>query len=119
MSKAANEVFIIPGTPSLDFDGPGCISRHITQQGSIDSGKCFAKDRLQYVEPVEGFLALAANRFSNVFLLSLNDLVCSSGICRAVNEKGLVVFRDSQHLSDSLARAQIPVIRERFKQVVK
>jgi peptidoglycan/LPS O-acetylase OafA/YrhL len=121
VSKAANEVFIIPGTPSLDFDGPGCISRHISSKGTIDSGECFAKDRLQQVEPVVGFLNLVANRFPNVFLLNLNDLVCPGpgGICHAVSEKGLVVFRDSQHLTDSFVRAQIPSIRERLKQFIK
>lgn len=119
MSKAAKQVFIIPGTPNLGFDGPGCISRHTLPEGHIAHGKCLAKDRLQHVESVVEFLTLAANRFSNVFILNLNDLVCPGGHCNAVNEKGLVVFRDSQHLTDSFVKAQIPVVRERINQFNK
>ncbi len=35
LSKAAGLVFVIPETPSLGFDGPGCISRHLSPEGRI------------------------------------------------------------------------------------
>jgi hypothetical protein len=119
LSKAAGSVFVIPGTPSLGFDGPGCVSRNLSPEGRIDRSACLAKDRLQYVEPVMRYLEQAADRFPNVYALNLNDLVCPDANCNAVSKDGQVVFRDSQHLTDSFVRAQIPLVRERLKQFNK
>ncbi len=47
-------------------------------------------------------------------MLDLNDLVCPDGNCRAVSKDGVVVFRDSQHLTDSFVQHQTPLIRERL-----
>ena len=114
VSAAAKKVFVIPGTPSLNFDGPGCVSRHLSPERQIDRAACLAKDRVQHVEPVAKFLGQSANRFPNVNVLNLNDLVCPGGVCRAISEAGQVVFRDSQHLTDSFVRSQIPFVRERL-----
>ncbi|MCU7924359.1 MAG: acyltransferase [Candidatus Thiodiazotropha sp. (ex Dulcina madagascariensis)] len=115
LEKAAGTIFVIPGTPSLGFDGPGCISRHLSSGGSIDSRACLAKDRLKQVEPVTHYLEQAADRFSNVHVLSLNDLVCPDTYCNAVNKDGVVVFRDNQHLTDAFVRAQVPAIQARIR----
>ena len=119
LSKAAATVFVIPGTPSLGFDGPGCVSRHLSPEGIIAPEACLAKDRLKHVKLVEEYLDQAANRFPNVYVLKLNDLVCPDEVCNAINKEKLVVFRDSQHLTDSFVRAQIPLIQERMKQLYK
>ena len=115
VSKAATSVIVIPGTPSLGFDGPGCVSRHLSPEGGIDPEACLAKDRLKHIELSTKFLDQAVNRFANVYMLNLNDLVCPGGICSAISQKGLVVYRDSQHLTDSFVRAQVPIIRSRIK----
>jgi hypothetical protein len=117
LSKAAGKVFVIPGTPSLGFDGPGCVSRNLSADGRINRNACVAKDRLRQVQAVTGSLRRAADRFPNVHLLDLNDLVCADEGCSAVSEDGLVVFRDSQHLTDSFVRARIPEIRRRIESV--
>ncbi len=117
-SKAATTVFVIPGTPSLDFDGPGCISRHLSPEGDVDRTACLAKGRLKHVQLVAGFLGQAADKFPNVHMLDLNDLVCPGRSCNAISEAGVVVFRDIQHLTDSFVRAQIPFIRERLNKVL-
>ncbi len=119
VSKAAKKVFIIPGTPSLGFDGPGCVSQHLSPEGRIDRRACLAKDRLQHVQSVTKILELTTNNFSNVYMLNLNDLVCPNENCNAISEEGVVIFRDSQHLTDSFVRAQIPFVRERLKQLNK
>jgi hypothetical protein len=120
VSKVATTVFVIPGTPSLGFDGPGCVARNLSSEGIVVPDACLAKeDRLQYVEPVAEFLGQAVNRFPNVYLLDLNDLVCPGRRCNAVSEQGLVVFRDSQHLTDTFVRAQVPFVREKIKHLIK
>ena len=79
VGKAATTVFVIPGTPSFGFDGSGCVLRHPSPEGIIDREACEAKGRLKYVESVTKFLGLTANRFPNVLMLNLNELVCPGG----------------------------------------
>lgn len=117
--KAAATVFVIPGTPSLGFDGPGCVSRNLSPKGQIDPAACLAKDRMKHIASATKSLGQATNRFPNVHLLDLNDLICPDGNCNAINEKGIVVFRDSQHLTDTFVQAQIPLVRERLMRINK
>ncbi len=121
VSKAAIKVFVIPGTPSLGFDGPGCLSRNPSPEGEghINSESCIAKNRLKHIEAVTKLLGKTADRFSNVHILDLNDLVCPAGNCSAISEEGVVVFRDSQHLTDSFVRVQVPIVGERLKRLYK
>jgi peptidoglycan/LPS O-acetylase OafA/YrhL len=114
LSQAAGKVFLIPGTPSLGFNGPGCVARQLTPEGRIDRTACAAADRLQKVAAVSGYLAQAASRFPNVHLLDLNPLVCPDGECNAISREGVVVFRDNQHLTDRFVRSQTAAIGEKI-----
>lgn len=114
LSAAADFVFLVPGTPSLDFDGPGCVARNLAADGTINRIACVATDRMRDVETVTQYLKRAAVQFANVRILDLTDIVCPDGDCAAVSNEGVVVFRDSQHLRDSFVRENIPVIRERI-----
>jgi len=115
LERIGSTIFIVPGTPSLGFDGPACISRQLSAKGQIDVMSCLAKNRMRNITPVVEVLEQAANRFTNAHVLNLNDLVCPGGTCRAVNQHGAIVFRDSQHLSDSFVRTLVPEIRKRLE----
>jgi hypothetical protein len=52
LGKAADTVIVIPGTPSLPFDGPGCVARNISPEGQSDRAACQATDRQQPVSRV-------------------------------------------------------------------
>lgn len=115
VSKAAKKVLVIPGIPNLGFDGPGCLSRNISEDRINIISACSAKDRSQQTDIVKKFLHKASERFPNVHLLDLNELVCPLGTCSAVTTEGIVVFRDSQHLTDSFVRSQTPLIRKQLE----
>ena len=115
ISAVAATVIVIPGTPSLAFDGPACLYRSRSPEGALDREACLSEDRLGKVAPVTGYLREAAAQFANVHLLDLNDLVCPGQDCNAVSEDGRVVFRDTQHLSDSFVKSRIPLIRDRLE----
>lgn len=115
LAATAGTVLVVPGTPSLSFDGPGCVARNLSANGEIKRTACIAADRVPIVAPVTRYLERAAARFDNVHLLDLNDLVCPGGVCSAIDEDGVVVFRDSQHLTDSFVRANIPEILRRIE----
>ncbi len=119
ISRAAAITIVIPGTPSLGFDGPGCVSRDLLLDMGINFGFCSAKGRLKPIQKKVEYLNTAVSRFANIYLLNLNDLVCPKGICSAITKEGIVVFRDAQHLTDSFVVAQVPVVRERWNLLLK
>jgi len=100
----------------LSFDGPGCLERYtptthepvVTDASSARSTATPSRRR----SPLSGS---AVQRFPNAMLLDLNDLVCPGGQCAAQNPDGLVVFRDSQHLTDSFVRTQVAKVIDRLK----
>ncbi len=118
LCKVAGTILVIPGTPSLGFDGPACVARSQSPAGTIDRGACQAADRLPLVSPVADYLRQSADRFPNSHLLDLNDLVCPDGICQAVSPEGLLVFRDSQHLTDRFVRAKTPQIQQKLNALI-
>ncbi|HED17515.1 MAG TPA: acyltransferase, partial [Gammaproteobacteria bacterium] len=119
LSKSAKTVFVIPGTPTLGFDGPGCVARNLSAEGQIDSKACLVRDRIKQVKQVTKFLGMAISRFPDVYMLDLNDLVCPGGNCSAISAEGLIVFRDSRHLTDTFVRAQVPFVRDRMERLYK
>ena len=118
LSPNVGTIVLLTGTPILGFDGPGCAARHLSPKGTVDPAACLARQAMEAVEPVKRYLATAAARFRNVHVLDLNDLVCPNGVCNVVSEQGLIVFRDSQHLTDSFVRSTIPVARTRLEGLV-
>jgi peptidoglycan/LPS O-acetylase OafA/YrhL len=109
-------VLLIPGTPRLGFDGPSCLLRHQLAEDQFDNQACMIKNQLHKPNKVSHLLDQAVQRFTNTYLLDLNDLVCPQGICQAINKQGIVVYRDSQHLTDTFVRSLVPSIRERLIQ---
>jgi len=101
LSTAAKLVIVIPGTPSLGYDGPGCLARHSSEKNNAMNTyeNCKANNRFKAIDSVKSYLSRAAGRFPNVHILDLNELVCPNGTCRAITQEGIVVFRDSQHLT--------------------
>jgi hypothetical protein len=119
LSKAADTVILIPGTTSLPFDGPGCVARNLSPDGQIDRAACRATDRQEHVARVARDLGRSAERFGNVHLLDLNDLVCLDEICNSGTDAGLLVLRDSQHLTGRFVRARISMIQDKLGDVVR
>jgi len=117
LTAVADQVIVLPGTPSLSFDGPGCLARQAraAHESVPDSPICRESLTNTHNADVARYLEQAVQRFPNAMLLDLNDLVCQGGHCAAQNPDGLVVFRDNQHLTDTFVRAQIPKVVERLK----
>ena len=111
VSRAAGEVIVIPGTPHLNFDGPSCVVKHLLPDGSYKRDSCNSGGSRHLTNRITGYLRKAAQGIANVRVLNLNDLVCPNGTCKAVNANGIVVFRDSQHLTNSFVKANTPAIR--------
>lgn len=119
MSAAADSVIVIPGTPVLGIHGPGCVSRQISESKRVTLESCMAGARTQRARTIAGYLEKSAAAYSNVHVLDLTDLVCPGGRCGAISADGLLVYRDTQHLSDTFVWAQSPMIRERLLRLLR
>lgn len=108
LTGIAANVLIIPGTPALPFDGPGCL-----QEGG-GPGSCSRRLERSAADDVARFLAAAAARYANAATIDLNDIVCPGRECSALSDDGIVVFRDAQHITGRFARSRAGMIRERL-----
>ena len=117
LTAAADEVIVIPGTPSLSFDGPACLARHSNPDSIATDDSAFCQETLQdlQVTEVTGYLGQAVSQFQNASLLDLNDLVCPGGLCVAKNADGIIIFRDRHHLTDTFVRTQVPEMLVRLE----
>ena len=94
-------VVVIPGTPTIGIDAPSCISRHMQSGETELSSVCRSDQTQDAAYRVSSLLKRAAADMPNVEVLDLNSRVCPSGICSAMTNDGVMVFRDSRHLTDS------------------
>lgn len=102
VSASAGHVFVIRGTPSLPFDGPGCLFRE-SWRGRFVSLPTNCVAQRSDAPQVFDQLQRAAAEYENVQLLDFNELVCPSGKCKAAQGSS-VVFRDSQHVTASFIK---------------
>jgi len=114
LSQAAGQVILVPGTPTLPFNGPGCLMRGADSIEAGASAACQGEAEPRFAQ-VSALLAEAVQRFPNANLLNLNEQVCPENRCMARNADGVVVFRDSQHLTDTFVRRQIPWVRRQLQ----
>lgn len=116
LTEAANKVVVIPGTPVLSFDGPSCLEQpyRFSLRLSGSTRECEeAQSSTTHIDSARK-LELAAEKFPRASVLDLADLVCPDERCAARTKGGLVVFRDSQHLTLSFVNSLIPLVRERL-----
>jgi len=105
ISGSVGHIYLLRGTPHLPFDGPNCLSSK-SWLPWLHRGQdaCQARAFSQRDNDVYQWLQQAGRRFGNVSMLDLNDDVCLGGMCRAERD-GMVVFRDSQHMTATFARS--------------
>jgi peptidoglycan/LPS O-acetylase OafA/YrhL len=114
ISPASGHVYILRSTPHLPFDGPDCLAAHrgrVSWLNSLQVCSAFAKE--DHDQQIFEWLQQAVGRFSNVQMIDLNDQVCPQQHCSA-EQKGEVVFRDSQHLTASFAKSLGPALEQRL-----
>ena len=110
ISLVSSHVFVIRATPTLPFDGPDCLARYAARPEWLRFGSgCSAAINLSSNQ-VYAWLRQAAGHFDNVQTVDIGDLVCQGGICSAKRD-GMVVFRDSQHMTASFAASLAPGFR--------
>ncbi|HEY0197191.1 MAG TPA: acyltransferase family protein [Rhodanobacter sp.] len=98
ISAASGHIYILRGTPHLPFDGPDCLSSRSRLPWRRPQNSCIASSYEKNGNDVYQWLQQAGEHFGNVTFVDMNAAACPGGVCHAESE-GMVVFRDSQHLT--------------------
>jgi len=95
----SDEVRIMRSTPILPFNGPTCVWLHRERAEGAPAGEaCSAPAADRRNDEVASWLQKAASGWGNVGVIDLNADVCPGGECSAERD-GVLVFRDTQHLT--------------------
>lgn len=114
LSKDVGRIYVMRGTPRLPFDGPDCLAARHGRPGWLASAQtCAATADDEHGKLVFDWLRQASSRFANVQVLDMNDVVCPREQCMA-ERGGIIVFRDSQHLTASYVQSIVPQLAERM-----
>ncbi|MEO8671039.1 MAG: acyltransferase family protein [Tahibacter sp.] len=105
ISPIAQHIYLLRSTPVLPFDGPSCLAPGTWLSTRLSPKKsCTAPAYDQHADDVYAWLQQSASHFPNVEPIDMTDAVCPDGLCRAERD-GVIVFRDSQHLSAVFAHS--------------
>lgn len=95
---ASGHIYILRSTPHLPFDGPDCLSSRSWLPWRRSQDRCLAPSYRKKDNDVYQWLQQAGGPFGNVTFVDMNTAACPDGVCHA-ESGGMVVFRDSQHLT--------------------
>lgn len=106
-------IYLIEANPTLTFNGPQCLAQSKKTLESQASCRSMAASA-QYTH-VSALLKDAARAHHNTHWLETSSLVCPAGQCDAMRD-GVVVFRDSQHLTASFTALAAPHFLRQIEQ---
>lgn len=114
LSPVTGHVYLMRGTPHLPFDGPDCLAaQNWLPWLHARKGRCKAPLANAHNDEVYHWLQQAAVRYANTSTIDMNALICPQNECRA-ERNGMVVFRDSQHLTASFMRSLASSLQQRM-----
>lgn len=115
ISDSVGSIHVLRSTPILPFDGPTCLA---TADGWLRKAlggavRCSSSADDARGDMVYHWLQTATTRVPNAAVIDLTDAICPDGTCHA-EQNGMVVFRDSQHLTASFAKSLKGVLGKRI-----
>jgi hypothetical protein len=105
LAGRARRVFVLRATPHLPFDAAACVARR--QWRGDAAGGC-AAPAVSAGPVADAAVQLAAQRHG-IAVLDLDAAVCPGGRC-AARRDGVMVYRDSHHVTASYAGTQAPAL---------
>lgn len=115
IAPSTGHIYIFRGTPNLPFDGPDCLAAKSLRPGWFPfKDACSASSADQHADDVYQWLELASSQFDNVTTLDMDRFICPDGKCSA-ERNGVIVFRDSQHISATFAESLAPALEAQLK----
>jgi hypothetical protein len=113
--SGTNKVVVISPPPALSSNPLTClVRREWASQFYIISNMCSnIETNISETAEVYKWNKEVADRYNNVSVLNLNDMVCPENYCPA-SVNGIVKFRDKQHLTNSYVVSLMDVFLDRI-----
>ena len=111
LAESSQNVLVLRDNPYADFDVPTCLARRAWRPTFMPSPPC--DFRVSFKPNVYGYERLAVLPHPNVTLVDLSSSICPDAVCR-VERDGLILFRDSNHLTASF----VNTLQERLSEEV-
>lgn len=119
ISPAADHIYVLRSTPVLPFDGPSCLApRSWLYEVLSDDNRCTAPAFSAHSDEIHRWLEVSTARFTNASVLDMTNFVCPHGQCRAERD-GVLVYRDTRHLSVAFAKSLAGVLARRLNLAVE
>lgn len=100
---SADHIYLIEANPTLRFNGPDCLLRNKTENGKYKN--CHSTPANEHYLQVAKLLENVTQQYPTVHWLETSSFVCPENRCSALiksdNGQPVVVYRDTQHLTDS------------------
>lgn len=114
ISDVSTHIYIMRPTPILPFDGPSCLApRSVLYKALVGEHRCVAPAHTAHGDEVYEWLQDSAREFPNTNLIDMTDVICPDDLCRAERD-GIIVFRDTEHLSVEFAKTTSSALASRL-----
>ena len=112
LSSAGINTLVIRDVPVAGFDAPSCLSRRASR-APFQLRPC-EYNRADGIHP-RAIAAQndAARGLKRIAFVDMTDRVCPTMRCSVV-QRGIIVFRDDDHLTATFSRAEAPALGERL-----
>lgn len=97
----------------LGIDPPRCLADSEKRQNDCDA----VREEALLPESADA-ISIAAGRMPNVHYLDMTDWICGAASCNAV-VGGMLVWRDTNHLTATYARSLSPVLRDAIRDAMR
>ncbi|HTC28941.1 acyltransferase family protein, partial [Dyella sp.] len=104
LGAVATNVYVLRATPHLPLDGPDCLAEYAGRPKWLpqNNGDCSFPSKDSQADAIYMSIREAAKPFGNVHVVDMSDAICPGSICNA-ERNGMIVFRDSQHMTATFA----------------
>jgi len=116
LSKAGINTVAIRGTPRPGFDVPSCLSRRASR-APFRMKPCEYERAQSLLPRAVAAQDDAARGLPHIAFVDVNDRICASVRC-AVEQRGVIVFRDDGHLTAAFSLAAAPVLAQRISAAI-
>jgi SGNH domain (fused to AT3 domains) len=110
-------IVVMRDTPLPPFDIPACLGRRVL--GALPAAaNCDFDASVALNGAAFSAERAATDGLPNVFYLDMSDLICPGSSCPAM-QRGMIVYRDDNHLASRFAETLAPNLRERLFQILE
>lgn len=110
LAPDVHRIYLMRPTPELPFDGRLCAEpRSRLYHALVGESRCSSGAHTAHFDEVGEWLRMAAAPFHDVQIVDMTNSVCPGGVCRA-EVNGVIVFRDSGHMSATFSRSLAPAL---------